>query len=107
MFDIESLRISCVAIVKPVRRLNCSDLSIEMSKTYKKLSVVEKTADFRRAVRVVEVTLEPPNDDQVLIKNIYAGVNATDINLTAARYFTDGKLPFDVGLEVSVMDWQK
>ena len=72
-----------------------------MSKTFKKLSVFEKTTDFRRAVKVVEVPLVPPQDDQVLVKNIYAGVNATDINITAARYFTDGKIPFDIGLEVS------
>ena len=80
-----------------------SDLSIRMSKTYKKLSVFEKTRDFRRAVRVVEVPLDAPNDDQVLIKNIYAGANATDVNITAARYSTDGKLPFDIGLEVSII----
>ena len=72
-----------------------------MSKTFKKLSVVEKTPDFRKAVRVVEVPLVPPQDNQVLVKNIYAGVNATDLNSTAARYFSDGKLPFDIGLEVN------
>ena len=72
-----------------------------MSKTFKKLSVVEKTPDFRKAVRVVDVPLVQPKDDEVVVKNIYVGVNATDINITAARYFTDGKLPFDIGLEVS------
>ena len=74
-----------------------------MSKTYKKLSVFEKTPDFRKAVRVVEVPLVPPQDDQVLIKVIYVGVNATDINRTAARYLYDSELPFDVGLEVSLV----
>ena len=72
-----------------------------MSKTFKKLSVVEKSTDISKAVRVVEVPLVPPQDDEVLIKNIYAGVNATDINVTAGRYFTDGKLPYDIGIEVS------
>ena len=72
-----------------------------MSKNFKKLSVFEKTPDFRKAVKVVEVSLIPPQDDQVLVKNIYAGVNATDINMTAARYGSDGKIPFDIGLEVS------
>ncbi|XP_054153308.1 prostaglandin reductase 3-like [Oppia nitens] len=70
-----------------------------MSKTFKKLSVVKKTANFREAVKVVDVPLVPPTDDQILVKVVYAGVNATDINITAARYFTDGKLPFDIGLE--------
>ena len=73
-----------------------------MSKTFKKLSVFEKTYEFRKAVKVVEVPLVPPTDDQVLIKNIYAGVNATDINMTSGRYITaTTKLPFDVGIEVS------
>ncbi len=74
-----------------------------MSKTFKKLSVIEKTSDFRKAVKVVEVPLVPPQDNEVRVKNIYAGVDATDINITAARYFTDGKLPFDIGLEVWVV----
>ena len=78
-----------------------------MSKTFKKLSVIEKTPDFRKAVRIVDSPLEPPKDNEVLIKNIYAGVNATDINITAARYFTDGKLPFDIGLEVSLVNFNK
>ncbi|CAG2109564.1 unnamed protein product [Medioppia subpectinata] len=64
-----------------------------------KLSVTKITTNFREAVNVVDVPLTPPSDDQILLKNIYAGVNATDVNITAARYFTDGKLPFDCGLE--------
>jgi len=70
------------------------------TKTFKKLSVVKLSANFAEATKVVEVPLTPPKDDEVLFKNIYAGVNATDINITAGRYFTDGKLPFDIGLEV-------
>lgn len=48
---------------------------------------------------MVEVPLVDPNENQVRIRNIYAGVNATDINITAARYFSDGNIPFDIGLE--------
>ena len=73
-----------------------------MSKTFKKLSVIKKTSNFREAVKVVSVPLVAPSDDQVLIKNIYAGVNATDVNTTASRYNPNAELPFDVGLEVSV-----
>ncbi len=70
------------------------------NKTFKKVSVVKLSANFAEATKVVEVPLIPPNDNQVLLKNLYAGVNATDINISAGRYFTDGKIPFDVGLEV-------
>lgn len=69
------------------------------NKTFKKVSVVKLSANFAEATKVVEVPLIPPNDNQVLVKNLYAGVNATDINISAGRYFTDGKLPFDIGLE--------
>ncbi len=71
-----------------------------MSKTFKKLSVFVKTPNFREATKVVEAPLTPPEDDQVLLKNIYAGVNATDINIAAGRYFGDVKVPFDIGAEV-------
>ncbi|CAG2174611.1 unnamed protein product [Oppiella nova] len=70
-----------------------------MSTNYKKLSVIKTTCNFREAVRVVSVPLVKPSDDEILVKTIYAGVNATDVNITAARYFTDGKVPFDIGLE--------
>jgi len=69
------------------------------NKTFKKVSVIKLSTNFGEATKVVEVKLIPPEDNQVLLKVIYAGVNATDINITAGRYFTDGKLPFDIGLE--------
>ncbi len=70
------------------------------NKTFKKVSVIKLSANFASATKIVKVPLISPNDNQVLLKNIYAGVNASDINITAGRYFTDGKLPFDIGLEV-------
>ena len=67
-----------------------------MSKTFK------KSTNFREAVQVVEVPLVPPTDDQVVLKVVFAGVNATDVNVTAGRVFTDQlQVPHDVGLEVS------
>lgn len=71
-----------------------------MSK-YRKLQVIDITSDFRKAVEVVEVPIPEPGLGQALVKNYYAGVNATDINITAARCFTDGNVPYDIGLEVS------
>jgi len=40
-----------------------------------------------------------PKEGEVCVKNRYVGVNATDVNITKGRYFVDGKVPFDVGLE--------
>ena len=71
-----------------------------MSQAFRKLSVVKLTANFAEAVKIVTQPLVAPAYNQVLVKNIYAGVNASDVNITAGRYFTDGKPPFDVGFEV-------
>ncbi|CAG2175743.1 unnamed protein product, partial [Oppiella nova] len=70
-----------------------------MSKTFKKLSVFKITPNFREAVKVVSVPLVAPGDDQVLIRNIYAGVNAADVGTTAGLFNPNAELPFDVGLE--------
>ena len=76
-----------------------------MATTFRKLQVFTKTTDFAKAVKVVEVPLVAPEPDRIRVRHLYAGINATDINITAARYFTDGKVPFDIGLEaVGVVD---
>lgn len=67
--------------------------------SFKKLQVTNLTSDFAKATAVVEVPLVDPKDDEVLVKNNYAGINATDINISAGRYFTDGKVPYDIGFE--------
>jgi len=67
--------------------------------TFKKLQVIKPSTDFRKATAIFEEPIPKVGPDQILVKNRYAGVNATDINISAARYFTDGKVPFDVGFE--------
>ena len=71
-----------------------------MAKTFKKLSVVKLTHNFREAIEVVKQPLRAPEDNEALIKILYTGVNASDVNVSAGRYFTDGKVPFDIGFEV-------
>ena len=73
-----------------------------MSKTFKKVSVVKLTPNFREATKIVEEPLRSPADDEVLIKILYSGVNATDVNRSAGRSLTSGKMPFDIGLEVCI-----
>lgn len=67
--------------------------------TFKKLQVTKLSTDFRKATEIFNLPIPNPGPGQVLVKNHYAGVNATDINISAARYFTDGKVPFDIGFE--------
>lgn len=70
------------------------------SKVFRKLQVHTISTAFRHATKVVEVPLVKPPADLVRIKNIYAGVNATDMNYTAGRIPSSGKVPFDIGIEV-------
>ncbi|CAL5218387.1 g58 [Coccomyxa viridis] len=72
-----------------------------------KLQVHRLSSDFRAATRVVSEPLPAPNaipPGHVLVRRAYAGINASDINYTAGRYFGSPeiaakRLPFDAGFE--------
>ncbi len=70
-------------------------------KTYRKLVATKRTTDFREAVEIVEAPFPEPGPGDVVIKNVYAGVNATDVNITAGRYDPGASLPFDLGAEAA------
>ncbi len=65
---------------------------------YKRLAVFEPGADFRTAARIVDGELKVPAANEVLIRNLYAGVNASDPVATSGGYgFSE--LPFEIGIE--------
>ncbi len=66
--------------------------------TYRKLVAVDFSRDFRAVARVVEVPLGQPGPCEVVIKNVYAGVNASDVNISASAYGRRTP-PFDLGVE--------
>lgn len=66
----------------------------------KVLKVFQLSANFREAVRLVTETIESLSADEILVKNLYIGVNATDLNITAGRYFKHGAIPYKFGIEV-------
>jgi len=68
--------------------------------SYSKLQAHAVSADFRKATAVVTVPLKPPKAKEVLIRVLWAGVNASDINWTAAKYNPSIKPPFDTGFEI-------
>ena len=70
-------------------------------KTYKKLVATELTTDFREAAAIVEAPFPEPGPGDVVVKNVYAGVNATDVNITAGRYDPGVSPPFDLGGEAA------
>eukprot|EP00850_Spirogloea_muscicola_P016453 SM000133S26819 [mRNA] locus=s133:198414:204707:- [translate_table: standard] len=79
--------------------------SKDIPRSWSKLIVRVLSTDFRAATCIVrgECKLPLPKG-QVLIRNLYAGVNASDINYSAGRYFgskeeAEKLLPFDAGFE--------
>lgn len=70
-----------------------------MSKDYKKLVANKYSRDFRDASEIVTTAAVEPGPGQLLIKNRFGGVNASDVNISGGVYFSDGNFPFDLGCE--------
>lgn len=66
---------------------------------YKKLVAVSLSQRFQEAVRVQTCNIPTPEPGQLLVRNKYAGINASDINWTAGRYLPGIQPPFDTGFE--------
>jgi NADPH-dependent curcumin reductase CurA len=67
----------------------------------RKLVAHTLSADFRAATRVVSTTVDPRalKPTQVLVRNAFVGINASDTNFTAGRYKPGVQPPFDTGFE--------
>ncbi|XWS54816.1 hypothetical protein CRYUN_Cryun10bG0121700 [Craigia yunnanensis] len=81
-------------------------LNSQLPQSFEKVVVHTLSHHFRDATRIVRVPLKLPiESDHVLLKIIYAGVNASDVNFSSGRYFQGNKkdlgslLPFDAGFE--------
>jgi NADPH-dependent curcumin reductase CurA len=72
-----------------------------MADTYKKLVATSFSTDFREAAEIVEEEIPDPAPHDVLVRNRYAAVNATDVNISAGRYELGADLPLDLGVEAS------
>ncbi|XP_024067944.1 prostaglandin reductase 3 [Terrapene carolina triunguis] len=66
----------------------------------KKLVVTKLSSNFREAVALRQDAPVPlPGDGDLLVRNRFIGINASDINYSAGRYDPSVKPPFDVGFE--------
>ncbi|KAL3843924.1 hypothetical protein ACJIZ3_001327 [Penstemon smallii] len=81
-------------------------VNIQIPQSIKKIVVHTLSHNFRSATSVVQAPLRLPlKPDHVLLKIIYAGVNASDVNFSSGRYFSGSntdlvsRLPFDAGFE--------
>ncbi|KAJ4716331.1 Zinc-binding alcohol dehydrogenase domain-containing protein 2 [Melia azedarach] len=81
------------------------NLNLQVPESFEKIVVHTLSNNFRNATRKVHAPLRLPIEpNHVLVKIIYAGVNASDVNFSSGRYFSDSKnvgsrLPFDAGFE--------
>ncbi|KAJ8530076.1 hypothetical protein K7X08_036911 [Anisodus acutangulus] len=81
-------------------------MDLQIPHSFEKVVVHTLSHNFRSATRIVRTELRLPlKPDHVLLKVIYAGVNASDVNFSSGRYFSgNGKdvtslLPLDSGFE--------
>ena len=66
---------------------------------YRKLIATALSTNFREVVAIRSLPIPVPTSGQVLVRNRFVGINATDINITAGRYSRDSLPPEDLGLE--------
>jgi len=71
-----------------------------LPKTYRKVIAEHFSNNFRAASKIVETELKPPTGFEVTIRNQYAGVNATDVNISAGLYTPGATPPIDLGAEM-------
>ncbi|CAA0807542.1 ARP protein (REF [Striga hermonthica] len=80
-------------------------VNIQIPQSFDKIVVHTLSHNFRNATSVVRTSLRLPlKPDYVLLKIIYAGVNASDVNFSSGRYFSgdkdiESRLPLDAGFE--------
>uniref|UniRef100_A0A8D0B9B5 15-oxoprostaglandin 13-reductase n=1 Tax=Salvator merianae TaxID=96440 RepID=A0A8D0B9B5_SALMN len=66
----------------------------------KKLVVTKLSTNLREAVTLQrDVPVPLPEDGDLLVRNRFVGINASDINYSAGRYDPSVKPPFDIGFE--------
>ncbi|CEP13821.1 hypothetical protein [Parasitella parasitica] len=72
-------------------------------KNFRKLQAFEVGNDFSKVTKIVSVNyndlIQNLKHNNVIVKNFYVGINASDINFTNGKYIPDIKPPFDVGFE--------
>jgi len=74
-------------------------MSTSLPITFKKLICQKLTTDFKEATSIVSTNVQQLKPNEVLIKNRFVGINASDINFTAGRYAPEVPPPFDTGFE--------
>lgn len=64
---------------------------------YRKLIATKLSTNFREAVTIQSLPIPVPGAGQLLVRNKFVGINASDINFTAGRYLRVASPPQDLG----------
>ncbi|WAR01693.1 PTGR3-like protein [Mya arenaria] len=64
-----------------------------------KLVALKSSTKFRDVVKPVTEPTPKLGDGEVLVKNKFVGINASDLNYAAGRYDPNAKYPLDIGFE--------
>ncbi|MFN8371532.1 MAG: zinc-binding dehydrogenase [Anaerolineae bacterium] len=72
-----------------------------MSNTYRKLIAARHSTNFREATDIVEVERRDPAPNEIVIRNLFTGVNASDYMMAAGTYISPTPVPFDLGGEAA------
>ncbi|MEZ4668766.1 MAG: quinone oxidoreductase family protein [Anaerolineae bacterium] len=67
---------------------------------YRKVIATSFNKNFREAAEIVEVEMRPPGAHEIVVHNHFAGVNATDVNISAGIYTPGATPPIDLGAEI-------
>lgn len=70
-----------------------------LPQTLQKLVTTRYSKNFREAVEIQTVPLNAPGAGEIVIRNLYAGVNAADVMMAAGQYLLPTPLPCDMGAE--------
>lgn len=70
-----------------------------LPQTIRRLMVTALSSKFRDVVKVETIPLPALGPGDILVKNRYLGINASDVNFSSGRYLSDVKPPFSCGFE--------
>jgi hypothetical protein len=68
---------------------------------YRKVVVRKFDRNFHNGVEVVDLPYEAPAVNEIRVRNLYAGVNLSDLMMVAGLTSTTMTLPFDLGVEAA------
>ena len=79
--------------------LQRNEMASALPATFRRMRVKELTTVFRDAVEIVSQPMAQPDPGQLVVRNRFVGINASDVNFTAGRYNPGQKPPFFIGFE--------